>query len=224
MTSTDNWWTGEINWNTPAGQLLQRFLAQLPGDRPFQITVYGSAPLQLTVDPTLLSGDVDIFSDDATDLPALVKAHQLNRTGSGLYLETGYELSFRTSPRWRTRVKTVSVRNVTLVFPHPLDILIGKLARLDAKDITAFASVIAATGHPTAEEMKEELQAAVDLFRPAFDEEAPNRYLENTERLWREVFRASIDVRREIIAPAIARRRQGYGEPPADYKHILREG
>jgi len=59
------------------------------------------------------------------------------------------------------------------------------------------------------------------LFRPAFDEDSPNCYPENTRRLWREVFNAEIDLRRDIIEPAIARRRQGYGEPPPDYKGIL---
>jgi hypothetical protein len=50
MPSTENWWTQDIDWSAPAGQLLQEFLATLPADRPFHITVYGSAPLQLTLD------------------------------------------------------------------------------------------------------------------------------------------------------------------------------
>ena len=101
-----------------------------------------------------------------------------------------------------------------LTIPHPLDILIGKLARLDAKDLKAFERVIELTGHPTAEEFKHELQIAVDLFRPAFADDSPNRYPENTRRLWQTVFHAEIDVRRDIIEPAIARRNQGYGEAP----------
>ena len=64
MPSTKNWWTGEIDWTTPAGRLLQKFLATLPRDRRFRLTLYGSAPLQLTVDHLLLSADVDVFSDD----------------------------------------------------------------------------------------------------------------------------------------------------------------
>ena len=111
--------------------------------------------------------------------------------------------------------------NVTLTIPHPLDILIGKLDRLDAKDMKAFERVIQLTGHPTAAELLAELRNAVDLFRPAFDEDFPNRYPENTQRLWREIFHAEIDVRRDIIAPANARRQQGYGESPPDYKRTL---
>jgi hypothetical protein len=221
MPSTKNWWVGEIDWSTPAGRLLEKFLATLPKDRPFHFTIYGSAPLQLTVDRQLMSGDVDLFSDDDEDLSPLIVAARLDKTHGGLHLEAGFELSFRTSPRWRRRARTVQRCNVTLTIPHPMDILIGKLDRLDAKDLKAFERTVQLTGHPTADEFKLELQNAVDLFRPAFDENSPNRYPENTRRLWREIFHAEIDVRGDIIEPAVARRKQGYGEPPPDYKKVL---
>jgi hypothetical protein len=221
MPSIKNWWAGEIDWATPAGQLLQKFLVALPKDRPFHFTLYGSAPLQLTVDRQLMSGDVDLFSDDDEDLAALIVAAKLDKTHGGFYLEPGFELSFRTSPRWRQRAKTVQRDNVTLTIPHPVDILIGKLDRLDAKDLKAFERTIQLTGHPTAAELKRELQNAVDLFRPAFDDDSPNRYPENTRKLWRELFHTEIDIRQEIIEPAIARRKQGHGEAPPDYKRTL---
>jgi hypothetical protein len=97
-----------------------------------------------------------------------------------LHLEVGFELSFRTSSRWRQRAKTVQCGNVTFSFPHPLDIMIGKLARLDSKDLQAFERVIELTGHPSATELKNELQNAVDLFRPAFEEDSANNYPDNT--------------------------------------------
>ena len=221
MPSTKNWWTGKIDWTTPAGRLLEKFLATLPKGRPIHLTLYGSAPLQLTVDRDLLSGDVDLFSDDDEDLAALVAAAKLDKAHGGTYLEPGFELSFRTSPRWRTRVANVERGNVTLTIPHPLDILIGKLHRLDAKDLKAFERVIQVCGHPTAAEFRRELQTSVDLFRPGFDGDSPNQYPENTRTLWREIFHAEIDVQKEIIEPAMARRKQGYGDPPPDYKQAL---
>jgi hypothetical protein len=154
MPSIKNWWAGEIDWTTPAGQLLQKFLVALLKDRPFHLTLYGSAPLQLTVDRQLLSGDVDLFSDDDDDLEALIVAAKLDKTHGGFHLEPGFELSFRTSPRWRQRAKTVQRDNVTVTIPHPVDILIGKLDRLEAKDLKAFERTIQLTGHPTAAELK----------------------------------------------------------------------
>jgi hypothetical protein len=219
MLSTENWWGGEIDWSAPAGRLLEQFLASLPTDRSFRLTVHGAAPLQLTVDRQLLSGEVDFFSDE--DWSALVRAANLDHTHGGIYLEPGFELCFRTSPRWRQRAKTTQRGSVTLTLSRPLDILIGKLDRLESKDLKAFERVIQLSGHPTSAELKVELQNAVDLFRPAFDDDAPNRYPENTRRLWRELFQAEIDLQREIIEPAMTRRRHGYGEFPPDYKSIL---
>ena len=223
MSSTESWWRGEIDWNTPAGQLLHRFLSLIPRDRQLKLTLYGSAPLQLTVDPSLLSADVDLFSDNDEDLEPLIQACGLGREQSGLHFETGFELSFRTSPRWRTRAKNFKLQEVGLTIPHPLDILIGKLDRLAPKDVEAFRRVIAVTGHPQPEELKTELQNAVDLFRPGFQAESPSSFFANTLRLWREVFQLEIDVVREIIEPALARRQKGYGESPPDYKDVLRE-
>jgi hypothetical protein len=223
MNSTENWWRGEIDWHTPAGQILRKFLAALPPQGSFSISLYGSAPLQLTIDPTLLSGDIDIFSNKDDDLTHFIREQGLDKAHAGLHIEAGFELSFRTSPRWRLRARTIQLANVSLTIPHPIDVLIGKLDRLAPKDLTAFKRVIALTGHPTAEEMIRELQNSVDLFRPGFDEESPGRFRANAESLWREVFGREIDVQREIIAPAIQRRRQGYGEEPPDYKGVLKD-
>jgi len=83
MPSTKNWWTDEIEWSAPAGVLLKRFVALLPTDRRFHITVFGSAPLQLTVDRDLLSGDVDIFSDDDIDVRREIIAPAISRRRQG---------------------------------------------------------------------------------------------------------------------------------------------
>ncbi len=48
-TKTSDWWRGEADWETPAGQLLRRCFATLPTDRTFHFVLYGSAPLQLTL-------------------------------------------------------------------------------------------------------------------------------------------------------------------------------
>jgi len=225
MSSTggSDWWTGEVNWETPAGRALRQFVASLPKERRWGITLYGSAPLQLTLDPFWLSADVDLFANDDQDLNPLVARAGLAKAGGRFYLEPGFRLSFRCAPGWLSRARTVALGHADITLPHPLDILIGKLDRLDDKDVLAFRRVIELTGHPTADEFKRELQNAVDLFRPSFDDESPNRYPDNTRRLWGEIFGGVIDLHAEIVAPALARRRAGYGEPPPDYKRVLGE-
>jgi hypothetical protein len=218
----ENWWSGKVDWTTPAGVLLDHFIKALPKERTFRLTVFGSAPLQLTLDRQLLSADVDLFSEDDEDLSVLVQNARLDKSRGGLYLEPGFELSFRTSPRWRQRAVTVQRENALLTIPHAIDILIRKLDRLDPKDLKAFERVIQLTGHPTADELLAELQNAVDLFRAGFDEDSPNRFPENVRRLWQELFSRDIDVRAEIIEPAIARRHIGYGgSSGVNYKRAL---
>lgn len=107
--------------------------------------------------------------------------------------------------------------------PHPLDVLIAKLNRLDQKDLDAFRIVIDKTGHPTETELTSELQMSVDLFRPAFDEEKSRDLSANCQKLWPIIFGREIDPRKEIIAPALSKRRAGYGEPTKDYKSNLND-
>jgi len=215
-------WAGSIDLTTRAGQLIQQLIAALPQDRSFEITVFGSAPLQIMIDSRLNSADVDLFSD-WEHLREFVERAGFGQDKAAFYIQVNSELNFRTSPRWRDRVRMTKVANCTLRFPHPIDILIAKLNRLDEKDLEAFRVVMRKTGHPTEAELIHELQMAVDLFRPSFDEEQGHDMANNCRRLWPIIYAREIDPRVEIIAPALQKRREGYGEPTRDYKQELRD-
>lgn len=215
-------WAGSVDLDTPAGRLLKKLAAALPKNREFSITVFGSAPIQICVDSGLTSADVDVFSE-TEDLKDLVERLELGQGKAEFYCQVSSELNFRTSPRWRTRAKSVRVEGCMLHFPHPIDILIAKLNRLDEKDLEAFRVVRRKTGHPTEAELINELRIAVDLFRPSFDEEQGHDMANNCRRLWPLIYGREIDPRAEIVAPALQMRREGYGEPSRDYKQELRE-
>jgi hypothetical protein len=185
-------WTKPADWQTPAGRMLKKLVDVLPRDREFEITVFGSAPLQIMVDPLLLSGGVDIFSN-SEDLEHWVQKAGLGREQSEFHIQVCSGLNFRTSPQWGTRAQAVRLLNCTFRFPHPIDILIA------------------------------EPQMAVDLFRPGFDKENAADLANNTHRLWPLLYGREIDVRKEIIAPALAKRRAGYDLPTRDYKRELKE-
>lgn len=213
---------GSINLETPAGKLLHKLIALLPTEKHFNITVFCSAPLQITIDSALTSADVDLFSD-SEELDEIVHRNNLGTGQTEFYIQVCSELNFRTTPRWRERTQSVEIKNCTLRFPHPMDILIAKLNRLDEKDVLAFRTVIKNTGHPTEAELIHELQMAVDLFRPSFDEEQGHDMANNCRRLWPLIFGREIEPRKEIIAPALQKRKEGYAEPTRDYKQELRE-
>jgi hypothetical protein len=215
-------WAGSIDLDAPAIRLLTGLIDQLPADASVQITLFGSAPIQIVVDSSLTSADVDLFSDHE-DLGRLVEQAGLSQEDAEFYIQVCSELNFRTSPRWRGRTQSVQIRNCTVVIPHPIDILIAKLNRLEEKDLEAFRVVRRKTGHPTEEELIHELRLAVDLFRPDFDEENGHDIANNCRRLWPLIYGREIDPRQEIIVPALKTRREGYGEPTRDYKRELRE-
>ena len=150
-------WTSFLDLETPAGRMLRQLASLLPQDREFTITVFGSAPLQIAVDPTLTSADVDVFSDFQA-LDEIVQKAGLGTNQADFYIQVSSELNFRTSPRWKDRTKSARIGNCTFVFPHPVDILIAKLNRLDDKDVRAFRAVLSKTGHPTEDELIKELE------------------------------------------------------------------
>ena len=223
MFSPDRSWSPAINWDAPAGRTLRKLIEALPAEHEFVIGLFGSAPLQLGLDPGFVSGDMDLFCEPPVE--EFVRAARLDKESSPeLYVQCCVEGNFRTSPRWRTRACQLRIANCTVTIPHPIDILIAKLHRCDDKDLRAFRLVIERTGHPTEDELRRELQVAVDLYRPNFDEEMSSDITTGTRLMWNEIFGHDIDVRREIIAPALARRREGYADDVAraDYKAELR--
>jgi len=209
-----------VNWNTPAGQLLDLLAQKLPPRPSLRITVFGSAPLQMLVKADFLSADVDILGEP--DIAGFVERNNLGRRESELGFQVCGPLAFRTALHWEARAVSAERHGHTFVFPHPWDILTSKISRLEEKDLEAFRMVIRGTGHPTVVEFKQHLQLAVDLYRPKFDEEAGGDMFSNTKRLWRTIFGGSIDIRREIIVPALERRRREYERGDPKLKERLR--
>ncbi|MBI2924269.1 MAG: hypothetical protein HYY24_01030 [Verrucomicrobia bacterium] len=207
-----------ISWLAPAGRALDLLARSLPAEPKLVLTVFGSAPLQLLLDPSFLSGDVDLFpTEEAYDfLVNFVAAHEMDKKEAGFYIQVCDPRAFRSTTDWRDRAVEVERHGHTFRFPHPWDILVSKLQRLEEKDLKAFELVIARTGHPTEEEFVKHLQKAVDLYRPKFDEEAGlGDMLNNTRLLWHTLWRKEIDVRARIIRPALERVRHDYdaGDP-----------
>ena len=198
-------WQPRLNWDTPAGRLLDRAIAALPTGRPWEIIVFGSAPLQLGLDPGFVSGDVDLIADG--EVESLLSAAKLLKDQNEFYLEVCQPHVFAAPADWRNRAHTEMRQQVRFIFPHPIDILTAKVVRMADKDFAAFRLVRRLTGHPTPEEMIRSLRSAVDIYRPRFDEEQGGDPVANTRLLWREIFGADIDVREQIIRPALAERR-----------------
>jgi hypothetical protein len=111
---------------------------------------------------------------------------------------------------------------VTIRFAHPIDILIGKIHRLEPKDLKAFELVRAITGEPTQTALLQELRDAPDLFSLAYmPAEGERAFSENVSILWPLFFGREIDVEREITTPARAILKSNYDQG-TDFKSGLR--
>ena len=205
-----------INWHCPAGKQLDRLASLLPKQPRLDITVFGSAPLQLFLSPDFLSQDIDLFTPEENwdYLANFVADNGLGQEKSAFYIQVCDPKAFRSAADWKDRTLQVERHGHLFRFVHPWDVLVSKLQRLDEKDLEAFKLVVAKTGHPTEEEFIRHLQKAVDLYRPKFDEEtARGDMLINTRILWQTLWKKEIDVRAAIIRPALERSRHDEGDP-----------
>ncbi len=206
-----------IDWSANAGQRLDALARALPAQPRLDITVFGSAPLQLIVERNFLSEDIDLCSSEEhwDYLTKFVEEKGWAKGQTDFYIQVCDPRAFRSTIDWQSRVIEVERHGHLFRFVHPWDVLVSKLQRLEEKDWEAFKLVIAKTGHPTEEEFIRHLQKAVDLYRPKFDEEtARGDMLMNTRILWQTLWKKEIDVRAAIIRPALERSRHDF--EPAD--------
>jgi hypothetical protein len=212
-------WTPNLDWHAPAGKLLDELAALLPASSLHFITVFGSAPLQLALDSGFLSADVDVISPE--DLGDLIRAHSLGKDQRPLYLEQCQPSAFVTASDWPSRAFYAQRKSVNYCFPHPLDLLVSKLQRLEKKDLEAFRLVCGRQLFSEGD-LRTVLMNAVDIYRPRFaEEESVADIFENTRAVWREIYGKAIDVRLEIIIPALAKRKTSYGAAAPNWKAQL---
>jgi hypothetical protein len=167
------------------------------------ILVFGSAPLQICIQHDFLSADVDISVYEQEEaIKELVEEIGFSKGKAPFYIEIVPIYIFRPGTDWRDRAMPVQLDGVGFLFPAPIDILLGKLRRLEEKDVLAFDLVIRRTGHPTEDELIHELRAAWDMFY--FQKDGQKSALwRNTEKLWLRVYRRAIDARVEIVQPVL---------------------
>lgn len=213
-----------INWNCPAGKQIDRLASLLPKLPRLDITVFGSTPLQIFLDPDFLSQDIDLYAQEEhwDYLAKFVESRDLGKEKAAFFVQVCDPGAFRSTTDWPSRAIEVERHGHLFRFVHPWDVLVSKLQRLEEKDLEAFKLVIAKTGHPTKAEFIRHLQKAVDLYRPKFDEETQRGDMfANTKILWRELWKKEIDVRAAIIRPALERAQHDDAPPDPNLKTRL---
>jgi hypothetical protein len=111
MKMNESWhrvrWCPQLDWSTPGAELLRQAAEVLTsglGSRSLQIVVFGSSPLQMGVSDAIMSGDLDIATDE--EVEGLLLAAGLTKGLSSPYVEVCPLGTFRTALDWRTRAHT----------------------------------------------------------------------------------------------------------------------
>lgn len=214
-----SWATPAPRWDTVAGQVLDSFFAGVQAALPDYrqpLTIFGSAPIQLCLDESFTSADVDIMVlTDSTPLRQIAKALGIGRSGT---LRPAYGVQicppqlFRPTPHYLQRARVEVRHGLTVIIPHLSDILIAKLHRartpdqegLVPKDLRAFQRVRElCDGHPTEADMLADLIACEPSFRLPLDGSV-NAFRLNAQALFLSVYGRPLDVQREIVTPALA--------------------
>jgi hypothetical protein len=214
----------KLDWNANAGKQLDLLARSLPPHPRLDITVFGSAPLQLMVEPAFLSEDIDLYSleEHWEFLERFIESKGWAKGQTDFYIQVCDPRAFKSTIDWPSRAIEIERHGHLFRFVHPWDVLVSKLQRLEEKDLEAFKLVIAKTGHPTEAEFIKHLQKAVDLYRPKFDEETQRGDMfANTKILWQELWQKEIDVRAAIIRPALEHARHDYEPPDPNLKTRL---
>ncbi len=233
-----SWATPQPRWDTVAGRLLDSFFSlvseTLPDYAP-PLTLFGSAAIQLCLDEHFTSADVDLMAVTGGEtLRKIAGRAGLGRSGS-VRLRYGIQICppqlFRTTPHYQQRAWTGTRHGIAVIVPHVRDVLLAKLHRsrhegqagLVPKDRQAFFRVRElCDNRPDEEDVLEDLRLCEPDLRIPHDGSV-NAFHLNAIDLFREVFGRSLDMEKDILAPARAAEEADRTADGTDLGELLRD-
>ncbi len=231
-----SWTPPPPRWDTLAGRVLDTFFAAVHAHLPEYdqpLTIFGSAPIQLCMDESFASADVDLMVLEGGEaLRRIATESGTACTGMGRY---GVQICppqlFRPPPHYLQRAHLETRHGLKIIVPHLRDILIAKLHRsrvdgqegLVPKDRRAFQRVRELSGgHPTLTELLEDLVACEPCFRPMADG-GVNFFRLNVEDMLAELYGHRLDLPRDILEPATSAARHPDADGLESTARLLRE-
>lgn len=184
MSAWNKWeWCPEIDFQSRSGVVLKKFcevISPSPDYREIYINVFGSAPIELGLHIAINSNDIDIEPDlYYIEIQKKVKEENLGIGKSTPYIQVAHPGVFKSARSWVDRSETRSIDGIQLRFAHPIDIIIGKLFRLETKDFEGIDRIIKETGRPTRDDLLFYLKNHPDVF--GFRHEIVKKFCDNIE-------------------------------------------
>lgn len=184
MSTWNQWeWSPEIDFQSRSGLVLKKFCEAISTSadyREIYINLFGSAPLELGLHIALNSNDIDIEPDHFyIEIQKKVKEAHLGIGKSIPYIQVAHPGVFKAARSWVNRSETRSIHGIQLRFAHPIDIIIGKLFRLETKDFEGIDRIIQEVGRPTRDDFLFYLNHHPDIF--SFRHEMVKKFCDNLE-------------------------------------------
>jgi len=237
-------WPMPLQWKSPSGKILYDLLSAIPATRATPLVLFGSAALQMTVAPSVLSADVDVFPDVVVGADSREFPHPLSRTelsdvvkdigyakgSASIYIQVCSESTFEPGPRCWRRAMSENIGKSRCTVPDPYDILFTKLQRYEAKDLEAFQAVLATIGQPDEKTLLDEMQSCYRFFikpsSPRTEEHLPRPFPQgdlrnNVRKLWVKLYGRPLNIEKEIIQPALEQRQSDHADFKTGHKALL---
>lgn len=148
-------WNPRIDCETPSGKLLNRLTAAMSSKKDIQecgLLVFGSSPWEFGAGLPVNSGDIDVTPDQFYPIFGAFLEDKDFLTGNP-HVQLCPPGVFRPGQMWSSRAVHRMLNGIEVTLPHPIDIIAGKLHRLDSRDYRGINLYLESTGRPTPQDM-----------------------------------------------------------------------
>lgn len=196
-------WDPQIDCQTHSGSLLHRLTSAMsatPDIRECGLLIFGSSPLEFGLGIALNSGDIDITPDQLYPIFGTFLKNN-NLLSGNPHVQLCPPGLFRPGQMWPRRAVNRTLNEVEVLLPHPIDIIAGKLHRLDERDYQGIQKLIDSTGRPTSADMLTYAKENPDWL---LSEGAVNeKVVDNFETFYSFLGGKDLDVREDILKASL---------------------
>jgi hypothetical protein len=213
VTTWHHWrWCPKIDSQTPSGKILLELTRRMSVESDLKetgIVVFGSSPIEFSLLLDVQSGDVDITPDQFLEhLRNRVSEWDLSRGDP--HIQVLPSTVFKPGKNYLLRACALQTNRIQVILPHPIDLIFGKLHRLDSKDYKSVNALVGACGRPTGQDLQDYMVENPDIFEDTFEQ--VKKLKNNIETLFSYLTNETIDIQERYITPSVAEKISAWDE------------
>jgi hypothetical protein len=204
VSSWRGWkWEARVEAATPSGKVLNKLTSLMSKDIDLKdtgIVVFGSAPLEFASLLHVKSADIDITPDQFLEhLRNRVREWKLD-VGDP-FVQVLPPTVFKAGKNYLLRACGLKLNEIEIIIPHPIDIVFGKLHRMEEKDYTAINELVETFGRPTFDDLHHYMIENADIFEAS--SETIDKLVTNIEVLWVYLGGQPLEIRTKYLESSL---------------------